>query len=121
MYKRGDKEFVLDMFLACHKILKYTKGLSFEDFKKDDKTVDAVIRNIEILGEAVKNISKDFRKKYMDVEWSKIARTRDKFIHFYFGIDREVVWDIVNEDIPPLFEKLKNIIENEGWKGDIEL
>jgi len=54
MYKRGDKEFVLDMFLSCQKILQYTEGLSFEDFKGDSETIDAVVRNIEILGEAVK-------------------------------------------------------------------
>ncbi len=120
MYNRGDKEFVLDMFLSCQKILEYTKGLSFKDFEKDSKTVDAVIRNIEILGEAVKNISQEFRKKHTDVEWNEIARTRDKFIHFYFGIDKEVVWDIVNEDIPVLFEKLRNIIKNEGWEDELE-
>ena len=91
MYKRGNKEFVLDMFLSCQNVLEYTKGMSFEDFKKDSKTVDAVVRNIEILGEAVKNITSSFREKYPEVEWSEIAKTRDKFIHFYFGLDIEVI------------------------------
>ncbi len=77
MYKRGDKEFVVDMFLACKRIVEYTLDLSFDDFKRDSKTVDAVVRNIEILGEAVKSISKDFRRKYPDIDWSIIARTRD--------------------------------------------
>ena len=62
MYSRGDKEFILDMFLSCKRILEYTKELSFEDFQKDNKTIDATIRNIEILGEAVKNISKNFQE-----------------------------------------------------------
>ena len=57
-------------------------------------------------------------KKYPSVEWSKIARTRDKFIHFYFGIDREVVWDIVTQNIPELFEKLKS--KQEGWESELE-
>ncbi|GAB6078984.1 hypothetical protein JCM8795_16720 [Hydrogenobaculum acidophilum] len=68
MYKRSDKEFVLDMFLACKKIVEYTKGISYEDFEKDSKTIDAVIRNIEILGEAVKNVSAEFKNKYSDIE-----------------------------------------------------
>ena len=91
MYKRGNKEFILDMFLACQRILEYTKDMSSEEFVKDNKTLDAVVRNVEILGEAVKNISKEFMEKYPEIEWSKIARTRDKFIHFYFRIDKEVV------------------------------
>ncbi len=65
---RGDKEFILDMFLVCSKILEYVKGMSSEEFKRDSKTVDAVIRNIEVLGEAVKNISDGFKKKYPDIE-----------------------------------------------------
>jgi len=121
MYKRGDKEFILDMFLACQKILEYTRGLSFEDFENDSKTFDAVVRNIEIIGEATKNISNEFREKYKDIEWKEIARTRDKFIHFYFGIDKEVVWDIASIDVPRLLEKLKTIIKNEGWENELEV
>ncbi|QTA38233.1 DUF86 domain-containing protein [Thermosipho ferrireducens] len=120
MYKRGDREFVLDMFLSCQKIFQYTKDLSFEDFKKDSKTIDAVVRNIEILGEAVKNISKEFRNKYPYIGWSMIAKARDKMIHFYFGIDTYILWKIIKKDIFELFEKLKNIIEKEGWKDQIE-
>lgn len=120
MYKRGDKEFVLGMFLSCQKILEYTEGLSFEDFERDSKTIDAVVRNIEILGEAVKNISKEFRNKYPDIDWSIIARTRDRMIHFYFGIDISTLWKIVKEDIPPLFEKLRDIIKKEGWEYELE-
>lgn len=119
MYKRSDREFFLDIFLACQKILEYTKGMSFSEFEKDEKTIDAVIRNIEILGEAVKHISKDSRERYPHVNWDSIARTRDKIIHFYFGIDIEVVRDIVNKSIPELFEKIKAIIKNEGWDNDI--
>ena len=118
MYKRGDKEFILDMFFSCQKILKYTEGLSFEEFKNDEKTTDAVVRNIEILGEAVKNISKEFRERYPHIEWKEIAKTRDKLIHFYFGIDVEIVWKIVKFDIPSLYEKLKDIIRKEGWEDE---
>ncbi len=84
MYKRHDKEFVVDMYLACEKIMRYVKGLTYEEFKQDSKTIDAVVRNIEILGEAAKNISQDFRGRWPDIEWSEIARTRDKLIHFWY-------------------------------------
>ena len=100
--------------------MKYTKGITYEEFINDDKTMDAVIRNVEILGEAVKNITKDFTEKYPQVEWSEIARTRDKFIHFYFGLDRDVLWKIVTSDVPSLVEKLKDIITAEGWQDELE-
>ena len=120
MYKRGDKELILDMFLSCQRILEYTEGLSFEEFANDSKTLDAVVRNIEILGEAVKNVSKEFMKKYPGIEWREIARTRDKLIHFYFGVDIDIIWRIVSSDIPSLFENLKAIIKKEGWKDELE-
>ncbi len=116
MSKRGDREFLIDMLIACEKIMRYTKDLSYEDFRKNDIIIDAVIRNIEILGEASKNISKELRGKYPEVGWREISRTRDKIIHFYFGVDLSIVWDIVTVDIPVLQEKLKKIVEEESWK-----
>jgi len=68
MPKRGDKEFLMDMLIACEKIMKYTRGLSYEDFRKNEMVIDAVVRNIEILGEASKNISEGLKKKYPEVE-----------------------------------------------------
>ncbi len=120
MFERGDKEFVIDMFLSCEKILKYTEGMNFGDFEKDEKTIDAVIRNFEILGEAVKNISENFRGKYSDLNWSFIARMRDKLIHFYFGVDLTTIWKTIKKDIPPLFERLFDIIKQEGWEDELE-
>lgn len=116
MPKRGDKEFIFDMILACEKILNYTKNLSYEDFHSNDMVVDAVIRNIEIIGEAVKNISKEVKMKYPEIEWHEIARTRDKIIHFYFGVDISIIWNIITVDIPVLKNKLKRIVEKEGWQ-----
>jgi len=114
MYKRTDKEFLLDMFFACEKIIKYTKHLDFEHFSEDEKTIDAVVRNIEILGEAVKNISADLKEKYPEVEWSMIARTRDKLIHSYFGLDIDILWKITQKNIPDLKDKIERIIKLEG-------
>jgi len=99
--------------------MEYTEGMDFSKFREDKKTKDAVIRNIEILGEAVKRLSKQIKEKYPEVEWNEIARTRDKIIHFYFGIDEEIIWDIINKDIPVLKQKFEKIIEQEGWKNEI--
>jgi len=114
MYKRTDKEFLLDMLFACEKIIEYTKYLDFEHFSEDEKTIDAVVRNIEILGEAVKNISADLKEKYPEVEWSMIARTRDKLIHSYFGLDIDILWKITQKNIPVLKDKIERIIKLEG-------
>ncbi|GAB4316306.1 HepT-like ribonuclease domain-containing protein [Pseudothermotoga lettingae] len=119
MYKRTNKEFLLDMMVACKRMIRYTENMNFENFSKDEKTIDAVIRNVEILGEAVKNISLEFKEKYPEVKWSMIARTRDKLIHFYFGLDIEVLWKILKDDIPELRQKLEYIMQKEGWQNEI--
>ena len=116
MSKRGDREFLIDMIIACEKIMKYTKDMSYEDFCNNEMVIDAVVRNIEILGEASKNISEDLKRKYPEIEWREIARTRDKIIHFYFGVDLSIVWDITKVDIPFLIEKLKGVAEKENWE-----
>ena len=115
MSTREDREFVMDMLIACEKILEYTKNLSYEDFKKNNLVIDAVVRNIEILGEAAKSVSEKFKEKYKDIGWREITRTRDKIIHFYFGVDLSIIWDIITVDLPTLKEKLERIIKQEGW------
>lgn len=87
------------------------------NFCKNDLVVDAVVRNIEILGEASRNVSDAMKSKYTNVEWREIVRTRNKIIHFYFGVDLSIIWDIITVDIPALKEKLERIIEKEGWKN----
>ncbi len=116
MSSRADKEFVLDMFIACNRIIKYTENMSFDEFLKDYKTQDAIIRNIEILGEATKKVSHQLKEKYNNIEWKLIAKTRDKLIHNYFGVDLDVIWDISKQDIPDLIENLKKLIIKEKWE-----
>ena len=116
MFKRGDREYLRDILVACQNIMEYTEGFDFEAFKGDRKTQDALIRNIEILGEAVKRVSDDTKEKYPDVEWNDIARTRDKLIHSYFGVDLDIVWEISMNDIPRLKGRISSIIEGEGWE-----
>ena len=85
MSKRSSDLLLLDMKEAAEKILKYTKGLSFEDFLADDNTIDAVVRNFEIIGEASLRIDEDFRFEHPQIEWKKLRGFRNRIVHDYFG------------------------------------
>jgi len=115
--KKEVGDFIEDIINAMNKALKFVEDLSYVEFTGDDKTIFAVIRAIEIIGEAVKNIPEDIRKKYPEVPWKGMAGMRDKVIHGYFGVDIKVVWDTVKKRIPevkPLFERmLKDLEEKE--------
>jgi len=91
MPKRRNVDYLGDIVEAIELITLYTQGLSFDDFSQDRKTQDAVIRNLEIIGEAAKNISAYVKKKYPQIPWRKFAGLRDKVIHHYFGIKYDIV------------------------------
>ena len=107
MSERGDKEFVNDIKEAVERIKTYIKSMSYEDFLNDTKTQDAVVRNIEIIGEAGKNLTQGFKQIHNDIDWKKIAGMRDKIVHFYFGVNLDVVWKTSITNIPELNKKLK--------------
>ena len=109
---RDVRVHVEDMCVAADKIFTYVSNMSFDDFKKDEKTFDAVIRNLEIIGEAAKQIPDEIRDKYPDIEWKKVSGLRDMLIHQYFGVDIEIVWDIISEKIPLLKKQLSSILES---------
>lgn len=92
-------------------IEKETKGLSKDKFINNVPIQDAVIRRLEIIGEAVKNLPADFKRKYPDVSWQKISGLRDKLIHGYFGVDLELVWEIVQKNLPPFKEQIKKMLK----------
>ena len=107
--KREIGDYIEDILEAMTNAIEFTKGMSYDEFVKDTKTVYAVIRAIEIIGEAVKNIPEEIRKKYPDIPWRSMAGMRDKVIHAYFGVKIERVWEVVKRDIPnlkPKFEKM---------------
>lgn len=110
MSKRTDKEFLLDIQEAIRRIELYIKGLNYQDFLKKIETQDAVLRNLEIIGEAVKNITPDLKKKYRDIQWKEIAGMRDKIIHFYFGVNWDIVWQTAKDKLPQLKRNVENIL-----------
>jgi uncharacterized protein with HEPN domain len=95
-------------------LLLASHATSRESFLADETLKRAFVRSLEIIGEAVKQIPDDFRDRYPQVEWRKMAGTRDKLIHDYLGVDYELVWDIVQNKIPALQSAMAGIIENEG-------
>lgn len=106
---RDYRLYIDDILEAIRKIEKYTEGLTLEDFVRDDKSIDAVVRNFEIIGEAVKHIPEDIREKYPNIPWKMMAAMRDKLIHEYFGIKYDVVWNTIKKRLPevkPLIEEV---------------
>jgi len=110
--KKEPKVFI-EHILECIEIIeKYTEGKAKEDFLNSIQLQDAVIRRIEIIGEAVKNIQEEIKKSYQDIPWKKIAGMRDILIHEYFGVDLELTWEVVKKDIPDLKRKISKIKKN---------
>jgi uncharacterized protein with HEPN domain len=109
MSKRDNDILVEDILESCQKISKYTAGLTFSDFQKDDKTIDAVIRNFEIIGEAANKLSEDFRDNHRSIDWHKIRGFRNRIVHDYSGVDLSIVWTIITNFLPQLIEGLKKI------------
>jgi len=107
---RRETLYLGDIQESCEKVLRFTKGMTYKDFVNDDLHFDAVLRNLEIIGEAVKNISDETRQKYPDVKWRKIAGFRDIVAHEYFGVNEETVWDIVEKEIPALLDIVKSML-----------
>lgn len=108
---RDESLYLEDIHESCKKILRFTKGMTYKDFVHDDLHFDAVLRNLEIIGEAVKNISEETRQKYPNVKWRKIAGFRDIVAHEYFGVNDETVWDIIEKEIPALLGIVKMMLK----------
>ncbi len=109
--KRDYRLYLDDMLEAIGKIERYTEGLGYEQFRKDDKTIDAVITNFTIIGEAAKKIPAKIRKYHPEIPWKEMAGMRDKLVHEYFGIRLDVVWETIMVRLPQLKPLIKELLE----------
>ena len=100
-----------DILEAVQNIKTYTDGMSFLTWNEDKKTIDAVIRNLEIIGEAVNHIPTEIQSRYHDIPWQQMRGIRNILIHEYFGIDKEVIWQTIKNDIPTLEKMFRRLIE----------
>lgn len=105
---RDPELYLDDIRESGERIARYVEGMDFDSFAGDTKTVDAVIRNLEVIGEAVKNLPDDIRARHPTIEWRRIAGLRDMLIHAYFGVDLEIVWDVATNKVPDLRARLRN-------------
>ncbi len=109
--KRHYIDFFNDILESIKKIEQFTKGMNYNQFATDDKTSYAVIRALEIIGEAAKEIPKKIKEENQELPWKEMSGMRDKLIHVYFGVNREVVWETIEEDIPKLKPIIAQIIK----------
>lgn len=109
MSKRTPKLLVEDILDSSHKIIDYTAGLTEDAFLTDTRTIDAVIRNFEIIGEAANRLPEEFKNKYPSIDWHRIRGFRNRIVHDYFGIDLSIVWQIKETYLPELITQLKQI------------
>jgi uncharacterized protein with HEPN domain len=113
MPKRRDAAALADIVEAIARIQRYVGHASLAEFLQKPETQDAVVRNFEVIGEAVKNLSDALRTKHSDVEWVKIAGMRDRLIHHYFSVDWDVLWNALRENLPELKEQVERILREE--------
>lgn len=113
MSERAEGDFLRDIQEAVRRIQAYTDAMAYDQFLTDPKTQNAVVRNLEIIGEATKNLSTQLRESYPDVPWKGMAGIRDRLIHRYFGVNLDIVWDIVTVELPLLESLVEKILRNE--------
>ena len=109
---RGTKLYFEDILSSIKKIERYIKNVSLLTFQKDEKTIDAVVRNLEIIGEAANNIPEKVKAESKDIPWQQIIGMRNKVIHEYFGVDIDMLWQTLIADIPQLLKQIKALKKN---------
>jgi len=103
-----------DIRTAAEKVLRFTQGYDLRKFLDDEKTFDAVVRNLEIIGEAAKHIPPEIRQRYPQIEWRQITGLRDVVAHEYFGLDEDILWDVIQNRVPKLLDYVRYILSREG-------
>ena len=114
---RGVEILLGEILEAVQLLQRYTEGLSYDAFAEDVEKQDAVVRRLEIIGEAVKGLPESLRAKYPDVPWRDIAGARDIMIHEYFRVDLELAWEMVQDDLPALAAEVSKILKDEGLRN----
>jgi len=111
---RDYRLYLDDIQFSTDKILQFTRGVNFDQFRNDAKTFDAVVLNLQIIGEAAKKIPDNIKAKYPQVDWRRIAGFFDVIAHGYFGLNEELLWDLVQNRVPQLAGQIREILAHEG-------
>jgi uncharacterized protein with HEPN domain len=109
MSKREAKLLLLDISEACEKIFRFTDNMSYSEFRADEKTSDAVIRNLEVIGEAANHLPDSFILSHSEIGWSKAIAVRNRVIHEYFGVDYSILWNIIKNYLPDFYQSVKKL------------
>ena len=110
MSPRGWQDRIRDILDAIAEIQKFTRGMDYEAFKKDDKSVRAVEMNFIIIGEAANQISEEIEEKYPSSPWNLMRAMRNRIVHVYFKVDEKLMWDTIQTDLPPLIPELEKLL-----------
>ena len=110
--KRVLKDYIYDIVDSLKEVEEFTEGMNLIEFIKDKRTINAVIRSLEVMGEESKKVPEGTREKYQHIPWKRIAGMRDKLIHEYHGVDLEIVWTVVKEELPPLKPFFENMLRD---------
>ncbi len=115
---RDVRLYLDDIIESATRILEYSGRMDFQDFLANRMAYDAILRNLEIIGEAAKNVPSEIRERYPEIEWRKIAGLRDVMAHTYYALEDETLWSIVQDQVPELREQVRRILERESKKQD---
>jgi uncharacterized protein with HEPN domain len=111
MKKREYRDYLLDIYDSITDIEMFVAKMEYNDFVKDKKTINAVIRSIEVVGEAAKKVPLALRDKHKSIPWKKMSGMRDKLIHEYFGVDLEILWKVITQDVPLLKHHIRGLLK----------
>lgn len=114
--KRDHLDYIQDILDSIKEVETFIKGFDYNAFEKDRKTVNAVVRSLEVIGEAVKKVPEDVKNQHSEIPWRNMSGMRDKLIHEYFGVDEEIVWKVALEELPPLKSLFQKLLEEEQNK-----
>ena len=112
--RRDDRSYLLDMLVAARDAVAFTKGLSYGEFATDRRSQLAILKSVEIVGEAASRLSADTKERHPDIPWQEIVGMRNRIVHAYFDIDLRLVWETVDSDLPVLVAQLEPLVPPES-------